>query len=86
MCDDDDGLAVTIAKVKEKLVNLSLGLRVKVAGRLVSEKNSGIIYESPGDSDSLLLTSRQFRRFVIHSLTESHLLQKGCSGRLRILI
>ena len=26
MCDNNDGLAVTIAKVKEKLVDLSLGL------------------------------------------------------------
>ena len=58
MRDDDDGLSVTFPQVEEKLVDLGLGLRVKISGRLVSEKDSGIIDKSPGDSDPLLLTSR----------------------------
>ena len=74
MRDNHYGLAMAFPKVEEKLVDLGLGLRVEIPGGLISEKYSGIIDKSPGDGNPLLFTTREFRRFMIHSLAESHFL------------
>ena len=57
MGHDDYGLAIFVPKTEKELVELILGLRIKVSGRFIGKKDRRFIDKSPGYSYSLLLSS-----------------------------
>ncbi len=63
----DDCLSVLVPEVEEKLMDVSLRLRVQVACRFVSVKNRRIIYDGSCDGDPLLLSGRCLQADVPHS-------------------
>src|SRR5215470_14068308 len=62
MGDEDQSPASFAARAREKRSNLTGILIVEVADRLVGEDERGIVDESPGNRDALLLAAAQFRR------------------------
>ena len=63
MGHDDDCPSLAV-EVLEHVHDLAAGLRIKVAGRLITEQDGRVVHECPGNSDPLLLASREFRGFV----------------------
>ena len=55
MSDEDQSLASFTTRAREKLGDLTGVLIVEVADRLVGEDERGIVDESPGNRDALLL-------------------------------
>src|SRR6516225_4306550 len=64
MGDKDQSSASFAARACEKRSDLTGVLIVEVADRLVGENERGIVDESPGNRDALLLAAAQFRRPV----------------------
>src|SRR5262249_11343217 len=62
--DEDQSPASFTTCAREKRGDLTCVLIVEVADRLVGEDERGIIDESPGNRDALLLAAAQFRRPV----------------------
>src|SRR2546423_350864 len=56
----------------ENAHDLDACLAIKVSGWLVSQKQSGIIDESAGDGDALLLAARKLVRMMIGSVRQAH--------------
>jgi hypothetical protein len=68
--DHDDGLAHGV-ELRQALHNLVAGLGVEVAGRLVGQDDTGIIDQSPGDGDALLLAAGQLHGAVIEAIAQA---------------
>ena len=61
MGDEDQSPASFTTCAREKRGDLTCVLIVEVADRLVGEDERGIVDQSPGNRDALLLTATQFR-------------------------
>ena len=59
MGDDNDSLLLFIEQGVKSLLNLMFTLSIEGAGSLIEEQDSRLADESTGDSDSLLLTTRE---------------------------
>ena len=81
----DNSLTILVPEVEEKPVQFFLGLCVKIAGRLVREKDGRLIYQGTGYSHPLLLTSGQLRRLVRQTLCKAQFGQQSLRRRLRLL-
>ena len=55
--------------------DLQACFRIESTGRLVCENDVGIIYQCTGDSHSLHLTARHFRRLLAQLRSEPHILK-----------
>src|SRR5215471_15478257 len=64
MGDKDQSPASLAARPREKRGDLTCVLIVEVADRFVGEDERGIVDQSPGNCDALLLAAAQFRRPV----------------------
>src|SRR5215472_463341 len=64
MGDKDQSPASFAARAREKRGDLTCVLIVEVADRFVGEDERGIVDQSPGNRDALLLAAAQFRRPV----------------------
>src|SRR5215472_13721112 len=71
MGDEDQSPASFAARPREKRGDLTCVLVVEVADRLVGEDERGIVDESPGDRDALLLAAAQFRRPVPRAVAKT---------------
>src|SRR5215831_435664 len=71
MGDKDQGPASFAARPREKRGDLTCVLIVEVADRLVGEDERGIVDESPGNRDALLLAAAQFRRPVPRAIAKT---------------
>ena len=59
MGDDNDSLLLFVEQGVKSLLNLMFTLSIEGAGSLIEEQDSRLADESTGDSDSLLLTTRE---------------------------
>ena len=66
-----DGRAVAM-QVAQQFHHGFAVLGVQVTSRLVSHKDEGIADKSAGDSNTLLLTSRELRRVVLQAVRHAH--------------
>ena len=71
MGDEDQSPASFTARAREKRSDLTCVLIVEVAHRLVGEDERGIVDESPGNRDALLLAAAQFRRPMPGAIAKS---------------
>src|SRR5215470_9848560 len=71
MGDEDQSPASFAARPREKCGDLTCVLVVEVADRLVGEDERGIVDESPGNRDALLLAAAQFRRPVPSAIAKA---------------
>ena len=76
MGDENQSPASFAARAREKHRDLSGVLIVEVADRLVGEDERGIVDESPGNRDALLLTAAQFRRPVPGAIAKTDRFEK----------
>ncbi len=72
MGDDDKCLSELVAEVEEELMQLRLVLTVKASRRLVSQYDRRMIDKGARHGHPLLLTARQFVRFVACAVGQSH--------------
>ena len=86
MGDDDYRLAVIIAEVEEKLMDLVLCLRVEIAGRFIGEEDGRIVDKCPGYGDSLLLSAGEFGWLVVHPFGKPHVRKQPGSSGMRVLV
>ena len=70
--DDDKGLPELVAQVKEQLMQFFLVLRVKRAGRFVSEDDGRVVDQGACHGDALFLTTREFVWLVGGAVREFH--------------
>ena len=71
MGDEDQSLASFATRACEQLGDPACVLIVEVADRLVGENERGIVYESAGNRDALLLSAAQFRRPVSSAIIKT---------------
>ena len=76
MGDEDQSPASFTARAREKRSDLTCVLIVEVAHRLVGEDERGIVDESPGNRDALLLAAAQFRRPVPGAIPKTDLVEE----------
>ena len=76
MGDEDQSPASFTACAREKPGDLTCILIVEVANRLVGEDERGIIDQSPGNRDTLLLAPAQFRRPVPGAIAKTDRVEK----------
>src|SRR5262245_50085016 len=73
--DEDDRLAVLVARLPERVQELAAGGVVEVAGRLVGQEDGRPGHEGAGDGDALLLALRQLvgpMALLVGQLDELH--------------
>src|SRR5499427_7995649 len=71
MGDKDQSLAAFTTCACEQLGDLMGVVIVEIANRLVGEDERGIVDESPGNRDALLLAAAQFRRPVPRAIAKA---------------
>ena len=76
MSHDYDGLPVFLTQVEEQIVQFILGLRVEVAGWFVSEQYCGVVDQSAGYGDSLLLAAGELGRLVGQTLSKAEVFKQ----------
>src|SRR5271165_1654964 len=74
--DEDDVVALLVESVEQRH-DLYPGLRIEVAGGLVSENNRRTIDERARDGNTLALAARELVRLVVHAVPHA-----DCSERL----
>ncbi len=65
---------------QEQLKNMMTIERIEVAGRLVCQKQLGIICKCAGNCHSLLLATRKLGRIVVTALVEAHFVKQRLSS------
>jgi hypothetical protein len=83
MGNEDQSLASFTTCAREKLGDLTCVLIVEVADRLVGENERGVVDESPGNRDALLLSAAQFGRPVPGAIAKTDGVEEllGAPGR-----
>ena len=76
MGDEDQSLASFTTCTRQQLGDLSCVLIVEVADRLVGEDERGIVNQSPGNRDALLLAAAQFGRPVPGAIPKTDRVQE----------
>jgi hypothetical protein len=69
--DDDDGSLGIDGDASKQFHHIASGLRVKSGGRFIANENAGLMDQSAGDGDSLLLPSRQLGREGVGSSAQT---------------
>src|SRR5215471_20979100 len=69
--DKDQSPASFAARPREKRGDLTCVFIIEVADRLVGEDERGIVDQSPGNRDALLLAAAQFRRSVSGAIAKT---------------
>src|SRR6516165_4114022 len=72
-------------QLEELLEHPLCGVRVEIAGRLIGKEDLGVVGNSTGDGDALLLAAGKLRRPVIPALLETKGLQELLAPRLRLV-
>ena len=72
MSDDDECLPHLVAEVKEKAMQLLFVLSVKAAAWLVGKDHIGLVDESPGYCNPLLLAAGKFAGLMRGSFGKPH--------------
>ena len=70
--DDDYGLAIVLAQLEEKGVDVFLGAGVKVAGRFIGKEDGGALDDGAGNGYALLLTAGELRRLMSGTVRKAH--------------
>ena len=86
MRDDDDRDAHLLVDLLQKIEDLLRGLRIQRRGRLITEEHLRIRRERPGDRHTLLLSTRQLSRIVLHPVLEADELQQLHRPRLCLFL
>src|SRR5580692_13151018 len=78
--DDDPAWARQLAQQPQDSLNLDV---VEVRRWFIGQNQLRFVHQRTGDRHSLLLTSRELRRTVVHPLTEPDEIEQFSSPRLR---
>ena len=70
MGDDDEGLP-GLVQPSEQVEDRAAGDAVEVAGRLVGQKEGGLIDQGAGDGDALALAAGEFGGAVLEAMPEA---------------
>ena len=84
MGGDDQGNIALLAQGAKELENFLSRVRIKVAGGFIGQDKGGLIDQSSGDRDPLLLAAGEFIGAMMDALAQSDPLEQVTRGRLRL--